>query len=406
MKILQVIGSISDTRGGTSTAIRNLTAALRLHNVETDIATTDDDGPRKALKQPLGEFVISRGDRVIYFAKQSEFYSTSLPMLRWLLRNAHRYDLIHVHGLFNFAPGAAALAAGIAKRPYVLTPHGTLNAWGLKHRRPLLKRFSMGLFESRIISGASLLHFTSEREQMESLRQCGATPNAVVHLGLDLAAQSQTGIALSPIGLPSDAATRPTVLFLSRIDPIKNLNSLLHAICAIKVTLPAVLLVVAGSGDPEFVAGLQSLAKQLGIEDNVTWLGFVSGPQKQWLLNHCKVSVLPSESENFGLAIVEAMAQGMPVIVAPGVGIAPLIRRYGAGAVCNSDATDLASTIQAWLGDPARMRRAGAIGRKLAWDEMSLEAFGKRVIEHYENVLGARQLRAAPSRSSLLSSQK
>jgi glycosyltransferase involved in cell wall biosynthesis len=407
MKILQVIGSISDMRGGTSTAVRNLTAALHLHNCETDIATTDDDGPGKSLKVRRGEFAPISGGRVIYFAKQSRFYSTSLPLLRWLLRNCHRYDLIHVHGLFNFAPGAAAFAASMANRPYVLTPHGTLNEWGLQNRRPLLKRLSMQLFESRIIDGASMLHFTSEREQSESLNRCKSTPNTVIHLGLDLATLAPSDAVQCPIGLPSDATARPMVLFLSRIDRIKNLEALLHACRALKTSLPSVLLVIAGSGDPDFVKRLQLLAGQLGIESNVAWLGFVSGSQKQWLLRHCKMSVLPSESENFGLSIVEAMANAMPVILAPGVGIAPLIQRYGAGAVCNPTADALASTMLSWLADEERLAHAGNVGRNLVWDEMSLDAFGRRTVELYTQVLASHgQPREFPARNSLLSPQK
>jgi glycosyltransferase involved in cell wall biosynthesis len=390
MKVLQVIASLSPARGGTTTAVNYLASALHLRGIKVDIAATDDDGPDQHLHLERNSFIHLPDRRVIYFRRQTGFYSTSLPMLAWLFRNAHRYDVIHAHGLFNFAPVAAALSAANAKRPYILTVHGTLDSWALKNRRPAMKRLSIRLLESRILRGAAVVHFTSEIERLHAERLKYVYNSMVIPLGVDLSLLTKPAPLVRPKELPDGLESRPTVLFLSRIDLKKGLDVLLNAFCKVHEKVPSALLAIAGDGDPQFVEPLRQLAQRLRIADNVHWLGFVSGQRKSWLLQNCALFALPSQSENFGLAVVEAMASGLPVIVSPGVALAQLVNRYAAGAVCNPNADELSSTLINWLSDPAKRKRAGDAGRRLAFDEMSLEAFGRRFEELYKAVVAER----------------
>lgn len=386
MKVLQVIASVSTMRGGTSTAISNLAFALSRRGINVDIAATDDDGPRQHLRVERGKFIDSPGRRLIYFRRQTQFYSTSLPMLAWLLRNARHYDVIHAHGLFNFTPVAAALAAVTARRPYVLTPHGTLDRWGLENRRPTMKRLSIRLLESRLIRSAAVVHFTSEIERNHAREQAHLSNTAVIPLGIDTAPLTKPATLERPQVWADEFGVRPTILFLSRIDPKKGLDVLLEAFCKVLAEVPSALLAIAGDGESGFVEPLKNRAQRLGISSSIRWLGFVSGESKIWLLQNCTIFVLPSQSENFGLAVVEAMASKLPVIVSPDVAIAELISKHAAGAVCNANARELSSTLISWLGDSRRRNLAGDAGRRLALDEMSLDTFGRRFEDLYRLV--------------------
>src|SRR5438105_4900304 len=132
MKVLHVIPSVSPARGGPSEALRVLVDARIQEGVEVDVATTDDDGPRAR----------RRATDCFCFPRQTSFYSFSWPLTTWLMKRARDYDLLHIHGLFSYAPTAAALIAKSQRVPYILRPLGTLAPWGMSHRRPGLKRLS------------------------------------------------------------------------------------------------------------------------------------------------------------------------------------------------------------------------------------------------------------------------
>jgi glycosyltransferase involved in cell wall biosynthesis len=394
MKILQVIGSISPARGGPSTAIRTLVKALRTQGIETDIATTDDDGDGQRKYIPDSKHTSPHSGRIFCFRKQTEFYSTSVPMLQWLLKHSEHYDLLHIHGLFNFAPTVGAHSAKRSHIPYILTPHGTLNRWGLKNRRPLLKKLSMQLVESRIVRGAKLIHFTSDVEQGEAGDLKFPTAKTIIPIGQEAATSADPAIPPGMDQLSHDSQSQQKILFLSRIDRIKNLDVLLFAMQHVIKTAPGALLLIAGDGSQALVSELKALGKTLGIERNLIWLGFVSGPHKAWLLQNCAILAMPSQSENFGLSAVEAMAYAMPVVVAPGVGLAPMVKRYGAGSVCAPNPPELASTLLSLLVDPKRRKQAGLAAKMLVQDELSIETFGLRLRQMYEQTIATTESQA------------
>lgn len=402
MKILQVLNSISDQRGGTTTALRNLITALHREQLECDIITTSDDSLKHSMSDSVEAFAPECHTRILRFQKQMDFYSLSIPLLRWLLRNAHHYDLIHIHGLFNFVSGAAALAAAKAGTPYVVTPHGMLQTWCVNNRRPKLKKLSIAMMESKILRHAARVQFTTVLEHKEALQLGDFSASTIIPLGLDLSAMQIAGTE-RPAALPMDVMDRPTILFMSRIDPKKKLDTLLHAVSLLRQRMPSVLLLIAGAGEPALVSALKELSRRLGIEDNVLWLGFMSGPYKQWLLEHSSLAVLASHSENFGFAAVEAMANRTPVLLSPSVGLAPLVREYDAGPICAADAQQMADTVHTWLNDPPRLRQAGLAGQQLSRREFSIEVFGRRMTQLYADVVADARNAVTPARRTVRS---
>jgi len=392
LRVLQVIASVADVNGGASTAMWSTLKALRSRGIHSDLVTTNEDGPNRLMDVPLGEFIRQGEHTVRYFAAKGDRYTTSWPMARWLFENVRRYDMVHVHGLFRFAPAVAAHAALLRRVPYVLTLHNTLGAWGMQHRRPLLKKLSIGLIEGRILDGARKVHLCSpdELSQVTRVRRLG-TRSAVFPLGLDLSTDARERPGTGGIESVRDTfAGRRIVLFMSRIHEIKGLDRLLTAFARIQRDQPDLVLVIAGTGDERLTARLRGLARQLGIEERTHWVGFVQGRVKHDLLSLATLFVLPSHSENFGYAVVEAMLAGLPVITTANVPSGEFVTAASAGIVYDGTTERLEQSIRSLLGLPESGRRQlGSRGALMVRDRLSLENFGESLERLYGEVCPA-----------------
>src|SRR5437762_4297526 len=151
-KVLHVIPSVGPLRGGPSAMVRNLAHSLVQHGIETHVATTDDNGP-ESLRVPYGVPVIQEGVTYWFFPRQARFYTVSWPLASWLSRRVREFDVVHIHALFSFAALPASYCAKRDGVPYIVRPLGTLNAWGMKHRRPFLKGLSFRFLERRVVDG-------------------------------------------------------------------------------------------------------------------------------------------------------------------------------------------------------------------------------------------------------------
>ena len=209
----------------------------------------------------------------------------------------------------------------------------------------------------------------------------------VIPLGLDLAQfQSLPGPKRFLKRWPQ-ATGREVVLFLSRLDPKKGLDLLIDAFAELKQRRSNALLVIAGDGDEEFVRGLRERTEKRGIARDVVWTGFIAGADKISALAAANVFVLPSYSENFGIAAAESLAAGVPTIVTKAVGIAGEIQRADAGIVVPGNSAKLAEALRRVLSEPELAQRLSANGRKLAQERYSLEAMGSALCEMYRSVV-------------------
>jgi len=387
VKVLHVIPSLSPTQGGPSFALPLMERALAHAGVEMTVATTDDDGPGAHLSVPLGQPQNGNGAARYYFRKQTEFYKCSVPLWRWLARRVGEFDLVHIHALFSFASVAAARCARRCRVPYIVRPLGVLNRWGMENRRAWLKSLSFRFVEKPLLRCAAAIHYTSEQEKTEA-EAAGATHRPfVVPLGLDLRQfESLPGPDRFLKRWPQ-AADRAVVLFLSRLDPKKGLDLLIDAFAAVKKKHADALLVVAGNGEESFVRALRGRVEQMGIAGDVVWTGFLEGSDKLDALAAARAFVLPSYSENFGIALVEALAAGLPCITTEGVAVSEDVRERNAGLVVRAESAALVSALDRLLSDATLRANVGANGRRLAAERFSVEAMGTALKQLYEQIL-------------------
>ena len=354
--------------------------ALAESGVKVTTLTTDDDGPGRRYKGD-GQPKPAPGVNRVYCPKRSEFYKFAPYLAFWLWRNVSKFDVVHIHALFSFSSTVAGFIAAMRGVPYVVRPLGTLNSYGVMQRRRWLKRLSIALIERHILKRAAAVHFTSESEQQEA-QALGLTMRPVViPLGISPVAPGKADVLRQ--AYPS-VAGRAVILFLSRLDPKKNLEGLLRAHASFPQPRPA--LIIAGDGEREYVRSLKSLAVSLGLENDLIWLGHVTGEMKAAAFAAADIFALPSFSENFGIAVAEAMLAGLPVVVGRGVAIAGEIETAGGGIAVDPDPQSIRSGLSRLLADPALRRRMGERARAHAQDAYSTTAMAKRLIELYAHV--------------------
>jgi glycosyltransferase involved in cell wall biosynthesis len=217
---------------------------------------------------------------------------------------------------------------------------------------------------------ASLLHATSEQEYRDirafGLRQ----PVVIVPNGIDLPA---------PVKRRERPSHLRTLLYLGRIHPIKGIEILLRAWQPLAARHPDWQLRIVGPDSDSHQASLERLARQLGL-DRITFAGPRFGADKQTEYAAADLYVLPSFTENFGMTVAEALAQGTPVVTTTGTPWAAL-REHGCGWMVTPDVDGLVSALDEALSqEPARLAEMGERGR--AW--MEHEFSWQRVATDFE----------------------
>jgi glycosyltransferase involved in cell wall biosynthesis len=402
--------------------MRLIEQALLTLGIEVETATTDDDGPgrRKMIVSPAsqpnnvggpppGRLIFDEADRGghpdghkgaaptnsssrpifiepvrHYFPKRMEFYKVSPGFARWISRRVGDYDLVHIHALFSFTSVIAAWAARRAGVPYVVRPLGTITQYGVTQRRPWLKRLSLKLIEGPILRHAAAVHFTAEAEHVEAESLGIPMRGVVIPLGIEPVALGDASVLLARFPALKNCRL---LLFLSRLDPKKNVEGLLQAYSLCNKAFPDTRLLIAGDGDVGYVAGLKKLAGELGLADRVVWLGHVEGEQKTAALAAAQVFVLPSFSENFGIAAAEALMAGLPCVLGKGVAIADEVAEAGAGLVTSPEPEAIARALQEVLANEDRRMAMGRRATALATKRYSLEAMGARLHALYSRIL-------------------
>lgn len=383
LRALHVIPSVAMSEGGPSVAIREMERGLSSAGVSV-FTLTSDHGRNTRERAEVA--------RRMYAPLVSRPYKVAPAMVGWLRANIASFDIVHIHALFSFAPTAAAWSARRAGVPYVVRPLGTLAHYGITSRRRLLKKLSMHFIERRMLADAAAVHFTSNAERLEAEDLGLVFRGAVVPLGIELpewdggraAALQQLRTQYPAIG------TRRIILFLSRIDPKKNIEALIDAFAASDPLRRTCALLVAGGGEPKYIANLERRAREANVGEQLVFMGPVTGEAKIRLLAAADIFALPSHSENFGIAAVEALQFGLPAVLSRGVAVASEVAEAQAGLVTAPEARELARALELLADDPDLRQVLSGRARALWARKFSTDAMTRNLIALYESIVSGR----------------
>lgn len=368
LKVASIIPSLSTRCGGPIINLVESVPHLWTAGVDVTIFTTDMGAPATARprRATSGDFPSGAAEcDVRVFPAQPPRRFAYSPCLKRALRSQLRaFDLARVHGLYLYPQYAASVEAQRASIPYVVTPHGALDPW--VRRRGRLRKVVTGLaWHDRMLREAIAIHATTQAELdlFDSVIPAGPA-RRVVGNGV-AAAHFQR---LPPRGglraeLGIDAATA-VILFLGRLSSKKGIDILVRAVA--QLGRRDVALVIVGPDDEGLTSQLARLARELGISENTYLAGPRYGDERLAALADADVWTLPSHTENFGNAVIEAMAAGVPTIVSPAVNLSQEILAAGAGCVAAPNPSAFEREVARLLDTPDERRRLAAAGRAFA----------------------------------------
>ena len=364
MKILHVIANLAPRYGGPAKACVEMAQAVAGLGHEVSIYTTNQDGPGE-LAVPLDRPVLKDGMEIRFFPIQPpRFWGASWPLARALSQKIKEYDLLHIHSLYLFHDLMAGHYCRKYGVPYLVQPHGTLDPF--IHRRHRLRKTVMEtIFENRNIKGAAAVLFTSAEEKELARPYTFNTPGAVVALGLDLSSYQRLPAPGAFRERFPEIGAKKIILFLGRINFKKGLDLLVEAVARVVRQRQDVHLVVAGPDDDGWGARVKEWLKAEGILGDATFTGMLLDEEKLAVLRDAQMFVLSSYSENFGIAVIEAMACGLPVVISDQVNIWREVETAGAGLVVPCAAASLAAALARLLADPGLAADMGQRGRDL-----------------------------------------
>jgi glycosyltransferase involved in cell wall biosynthesis len=300
-----------------------------------------------------------------------------------LKRTIRAANGVHIHGIWETH---CMMGAGIArgcKRPYIVSAHGMLEPWALRQKR-LKKALYAALVETRVLHGAACLRALTPDEVGDYRRLGLANPIAIVPSGVDvpLSASANPFFDIHP-----QLRGKRIVLFLGRLHPKKGLHLLLQA--WERATRPDdVHLVIAGPDSENTLALLQREIDEFKLQGSVTFAGMLETDLKWSALAAASLFVLPSYSEGFSIAVLEALGMEVPVLVTTGCHI-PEVATQDCGWVVDPELAPLRNRLEEFFNlSPKEAARMGQRGKELIERRFNWSVVGKQMADVYEWLQG------------------
>ena len=349
MKILRSTHTVNPALGGPIESIRQSSAALerRGHTVEIISLDAPEDPWVRNASTPVHALGPGHGS-----------YGYAPAFSHWIKKRRSQYDAVVVHGLWQYSSFGVWRALSGTQTPYFVFPHGMLDPWfkrtyPLKHLKKLLY---WPWAEYRVLRDAAAVLFTSEEErrlarESFALYRCN---EIVVNYGTAPPPNLEHARHVFFEAFPQ-LRGQQFLLFLGRLHEKKGCELLIKAFAEITNSRRGAhtYLVLAGPpADKEYRRRLESLAREAGNSDSIIFPGMLTGDVKWGALAAADAFVLPSHQENFGIAVVEALACGTPVLISNKINIWREIEADGAGLVENDDLAGTVNLLKRWLAVP------------------------------------------------------
>ena len=300
-----------------------------------------------------------------------------------------RFDLVHASEIWHHAAYTAFRAARERHVPFVMSIRGELSEWSLQHKA-LKKRIYMITVLDRMLRGADTLHAITPTEKERIARLGYNTPVLVAPNGIDPTPFDNLPDPSEFLNKFPGLKGKRVILFLGRLNPKKGLDILARSFSSIARQFPETILLVAGPDEADIRQNMESILRSEGTLDKAMFTGMLTGTEKLAAMACADVFALSSYSEGFSIAILEAMAARLPVVITEGCNF-PEVAEHGAGFVVEADDEPVADAISALLSDPDLRARMGERGRKLVTEHYTWEATAATIAELYRSLVSKNQ---------------
>jgi glycosyltransferase involved in cell wall biosynthesis len=367
---------MNPSHGGPGQFIRNLAPWFAGPEHSMEVVCLDDPKSAYLNGEPLQIHALGQG-------RGSWNYHPAL--LPWLQRHGSRFDAIFLNGLWQY-PGLALsrITRSLPGPGYFVIPHGMLDPWFQKFSvRPwksLRNWLYWKLVEQQVVNQSSGLLFTCAEERRLArlqFRPYAPRQESVVGLGVPAPPALHQRMRVAFAQKCPDAGTGNYLLFLGRIHPKKGIDLLIKAYAGLgqaqnsAARTPRPRLVMAGpDGQTAFGQAMQKLAADLCPAGDIVWPGMLTGDAKWGALYHCAAFILPSHQENFGIAVVEALACGRPVLISHQINIWREIEQSGAALVEKDDLQGTTRLLRNWCQLSAQGRDAMVVQAKQCYETL------------------------------------
>ena len=351
MKVLHVISGINPISGGPTRSVKGLCRGLAMQGLDVTLLVLHGHDT----------FENTCGVKVIYGEA-----------------SVNSFDLVHMHGLWDWRLHRIVLQCRKYGIRYVISPRGMLDPWALSVKK-WKKRIALWLYQRCDLIGAVAFHATAD-EEASHIRDAGLTQPCI--------------IAPNAVDIPKELPPRQecrnvkTALFLSRLHPGKGLLSLATAWA--KVRPHGWNMKVVGPDSYGHKKDVVARLTELGIADQWFFYNAVNDDEKWNVYRAADLLIHPSVSENFGITIAEGLAAGLPVITTKGTPWKEL-EDHKCGWWIDTGVEPLVKVLfeSTALSDVER-REMGARGRKLVEEKYTWDAVVKAVVKGYEEILGVK----------------
>ena len=309
----------------------------------------------------------------------------SVDLYQYLKKHIHEYDIVHIHGIWHFGSLAPFLIKN--KVPKVITIHGLLDTWAVNHHR-WKKDLVTFLYQKNILARAALIQINNDDEEKNVTDYLGFRPENLVTIpnGIrmeEYANLPERGIFRRQFDLPED---KKMVLFMGRINIKKGLDLLLPAFAEYLKVHDDALLVLAGPEDGYLTETKKFIADQ-PLADRIRYVGMLTDTTKLAALADADLFVLPSYSEGFSIAVLEALAAGVPALVSDRIGFGEYVRRTEAAYISPLTVEGIEKGLFTMLESKTTRQLYADRGRRLVEDHFTITRVAQKMLAAYARVV-------------------
>ena len=379
MKILNICGYSWDIGGPPKIIYDHALIQMKL-GAEVTILTPISEGQKL--------YAIPAGAKVITCKRHwfSKFWAEFSPELyTWIKAHGNEYDIIHIHGVWHFA-GVAPYLAGI-KAAKCITTHGLLDRWTIG--KGYWKKYIFGLlFQKSILKNTELIQINNSDEQGDLKRFLGFEhPNIkIIPNGMNLQDFSKLpakGIFRDKFQIPKN---KKIILFMSRINLKKGLDLLLPAFQEVASQRSNCILILAGPDDG-YLSETQRFIREKFLEKSIKLVGMLTGNDKLAALSDADIFVLPSHSEGFSIATLEALISGVPSLLSDRVGFGEAIRETNAAHLVELTQKSITAGLIKMLDNQEYCETLSKNGITLVKKRYDIELVAKQLYVEFEKIM-------------------